>query len=105
MEMKRAFEYAIVLAPAIVTVLILILPPLKVWIVVKYEDVHTVEFAKEMAVHAAFYGTAVATYLKLGGSPYFPVVATAWFAVSTAVAYVLVMRIKQLSKGDDHVRN
>ena len=74
--------------------------------ILRYEDIHTVEFAKEIAVHAAFYGTAVATYLKLGGSPYFPAVATAWFAVSIAVAYVLVMRIKQLSEGDNHhVRN
>ena len=68
-----------------------------------YDDIHMVEFAKEMTGHGAFYGSALATVLGYQKESYLAYgIATMWFAFCTFSAYSLVMRIKELEqrKGD-----
>lgn len=70
MDMKKAFEYAAVLAPAIVCVSILVLPVLAMQLRRAYENLEAVELAKDYCAHGSFYGPAVTVFVGYGGNPY-----------------------------------
>lgn len=101
-DTKKAFEYAMALAPAIVCVLSLVLPLLKRWVESAYEDLHVVELVKDMAVHAAFYGSGATAFFGFKGASYSWVLALLWFVASVKIAYICALRIQLLSQGDDH---
>ena len=104
METRKAFEYAVVLAPAIAVSLLMlsltVTPGVIRWMAKSYSDRHAVELAKEMIVHAAFYGVAAASLLGYKSGPYSLVVAGLWFALAARIAYGLALRIKHLEIGE-----
>lgn len=107
--MKKEFwiAYAIVLGPALVCSLICFVAVCGTQISIAakamFADIYTVELAKELVAHAAFYGVAVGTFLGHQHDDVTNyVVATGWFALCVCLAYSLTRRIKLLKKDSSH---
>ena len=98
MDIKKALEYAVVLAPAILSILVLVMPIFKQWLVSGLENHVAVELAKEIVVHAAFFGTAATAYFGFAHHPWAGVVAMLWFAIAVRIANSLAVKAKQLSE-------
>lgn len=62
-----------------------------------------VTLAEEMIAHAAFYGAAIASLLGYKIGLFANVIAVAWFAFATYVAYSLAIRMGEFDKGENHV--
>lgn len=104
MDIKKALEYAVVLAPAILAILVLVIPLFKQWLISAWNNQHLVEIAKELAVHAAFFGSAATAYFGYAKGPLSWVLAIAWFASFVKAAYILAKRTEQLFEGNEDAK-
>jgi hypothetical protein len=94
MDIKRVFECAVVLVPALVSFALMIgvvvLPALASWLTAFLQEKHKVHWASEVLAHAAFYGSAIAGFSGVGReSGWSLVIATLWFFVLLVGSYWL----------------
>ena len=102
MELKKAFQYAMALMPAILCFLVWVLPQLSKAVAKAYNKYEAVKLAKEMVVHGSFYGPAVTVLFGYANQPYAWVIVTLWFVILTRLAYGLSLRCKFLKNGETH---
>ena len=98
MNIKNVFEYAVVLAPAFIAMMMLTVPLLRRWLSSAWKNVHMVDFVKDMFLRAAFFGSAATIYIGYTEQPLTGVIAIVWFAVSIRVSYILLKRSEQLTE-------
>ena len=102
MELEKAFQYAMALLPAILCILVLVLPRLSKAARDAYNKYEAVKLAKEIVVHSSFYGPAVTVLFGYGNQPYAWVIVALWFVILTRLAYGLALRCKFLKNGETH---